>query len=155
MSKHSDDAKELFKQGYNCAQAVVVAFCDETGLGREEALRLSSSFGAGMGRLREVCGAVSGIFMVAGMKYGPADPTDQPKKAEHYKLVQFLAKRFEESNGSIVCRDLLNLAVKHDNPVPAERTETYYKKRPCAELVEFAAQIMDNYIEMKKTEESK
>ena len=153
MSKHSDYAKELFKRGYNCSQSVLVAFCDETGLDIEDALKISSSFGGGMGRLREVCGAVSGMFMVVGMKYGYTDPTDKQKKSEHYNLIQSLAKQFEQSNQSIICRDLLKINSKHDVPIPEDRTEAYYKKRPCAELVEYAAQILDEYIEIKNMEE--
>ena len=153
MSKHSDYAKELFKKCYNCSQSVFVAFCDETGLDIEEALKISSSFGGGMGRLREVCGAVSGMFMVVGMKYGYTDPTDKSKKSEHYKLIQSLAKRFENKNQSIICRDLLKLTSKLEAPIPEDRTEAYYKKRPCAELVEYAAQILDEYIEIKNMEE--
>ena len=143
MSEHSDKAKELFKKGYNCSQAVFAAYADEMGLDFETALKIASSFGGGMGRLREVCGAVSGMFMVAGMKYGSTDPTDQGAKAEHYKLIQALAKRFEKENGSIICRELLGLAVKNDDPQPEVRTEKYYKKRPCMELVERAAKILD------------
>ena len=153
MSKHSDYAKELFKRGYNCSQSVLVAFCDETGLDIEDALKISSSFGGGMGRLREVCGAVSGMFMVVGMKYGYTDPTDKQKKSEHYNLIQSLAKQFEQSNQSIICRDLLKINSKHDVPIPEDRTEAYYKKRPCAELVEYAAQILDEYIENGNMEE--
>ncbi len=153
MSKHSDYAKELFKRGYNCSQSVLVAFCDETGLDTEDALKISSSFGGGMGRLREVCGAVSGMFMVVGMKYGYTDPTDKQKKSEHYNLIQSLAKQFEQSNQSIICRDLLKINSKHDVPIPEDRTEAYYKKRPCAELVEYAAQILDEYIENRNMEE--
>ena len=148
-----DYAKELFKKGYNCSQSVFVAFCDETGLNIEDALKISSSFGGGMGRLREVCGAVSGMFMVVGMKYGYTDPTDKLKKSEHYKLIQSLAKRFENKNPSIICRDLLKLTSKLEAPIPEDRTEAYYKKRPCAELVEYAAQILDEYIEIKNMEE--
>ncbi len=106
-----------------------------------------------MGRLREVCGAVSGMLMVVGMKYGYTDPADKFKKSEHYRLIQSLAKRFENKNRSIICRELLNLSLKRDDPVPEDRTEAYYKERPCAELVEYAAKILDEYIEMKNTEE--
>lgn len=153
LSKHSDYAKELFKKGYNCSQSVFAAFCDETNLDFEDALKISSSFGGGMGRLREVCGAVSGMFMVVGVKYGYTDPTDKIKKSEHYKLIQSLAKRFEEKNSSLICRELLGLTVKQDSPIPEDRTEAYYKKRPCAELVEYAAQILDEYIKIKNMEE--
>jgi len=109
LTDHSQRAKELFLQGHNCSQAVIAAFCEELDLDFETALKLSSSFGAGMGRLREVCGAVSGMFMIAGMKYGYTDPKDNKAKAEHYKLVQELAEQFKKSNGSIVCRELLSM----------------------------------------------
>jgi len=98
---HSSLAKELFKKGYNCSQSVFAAFSDETGLDIETALKISSSFGAGMGRLREVCGSVSGMFMVVGMKYGYTDLSDKTVKAEHYKLIQSLAEIFKKENGSI------------------------------------------------------
>jgi len=150
LSAHSDLAKELFIKGYNCSQSVFAAFCDETGLDMDTALKISSSFGGGMGRLREVCGAVSGMFMVVGMKYGYTDPFDKKAKTEHYKLIQDLAKQFEKENGSIICRELLGLSVKADIPVPEDRTESYYKKRPCAELVENAARILDEYISSKE-----
>ena len=146
MSKHSELAKDLFIEGYNCSQAVLAAFEDEIGLDLETCLKIASSFGGGMGRLREVCGAVSGMFMVAGLIYGYTDPKDYSAKTEHYKRIQELAKQFEEQNGSIVCRELLGLSVKADAPVPEKRTEQYYKKRPCAELVEQAAAIIDDYI---------
>ena len=153
MSVHSDLAKELFKKGYNCSQSVFASFCDETGIDFDTALKIASSFGGGMGRLREVCGAVSGMFMVAGMKYGYTDPCDNKAKNEHYKIIQDLAKRFEKENRSIICRELLGLSTKRDTYVSESRTEGYYKKRPCAELVENAAMILDKYIGNKKMEE--
>lgn len=146
MSKHSDLAKELFQKGYNCSQAVFAAFCDETGMDMDTALKISAPFGGGMGKLREVCGAVSGMLMVIGMKYGYTDSCDKEGKAKHYELVQDLAKQFEKENGSIICRELLGLSIKNDNPVPESRNENYYKKRPCVELVEQAAKILDEYI---------
>jgi len=146
LSEHSELAKELFKKGYNCSQSVFAAFCDETGLDLETALKIASSFGGGMGRLREVCGAVTGMFMVAGMIYGYSDPLDKAAKIEHYKLIQSMGKKFKYENGSIICRELLGLSVKSDTPIPEDRTEEYYKKRPCAELVEQAAIILDEYI---------
>ena len=147
MSKHSEMAKNLFKQGYNCSQAVFGSFCDLTGIDFETAMMISSSFGGGMGRLREVCGAVSGMFMTIGVLYGYSNPKDAVAKKEHYARVQELAKKFEEQNGSIVCRELLGLSVKKQEPTPEARTESYYKKRPCAELVEMAALFVDKYIE--------
>jgi C_GCAxxG_C_C family probable redox protein len=118
----------------------------------ETALKLSSSFGGGMGRLREVCGAVSAMFMVVGLKYGYASPTDSEAKAEHYRLIQDLAAHFKAENDSIICRELLGLTVEKDSPVPEARTAAYYQKRPCTELVASAAEIMDDYIEAKNKE---
>ncbi len=152
MSTHSDMATELFKKGYNCSQSVFAAFSDETGLDFNTALKISSSFGGGMGRLREVCGAVSGMFMVVGIKYGYTDPSDKNLKTEHYRVIQNLAGQFEKENGSIICRELLGLSVKNDNPVPEDRTDSYYSKRPCVELVEQAARILDEYILSKSME---
>lgn len=156
MENKAETAKALFQQGYNCSQAVLAAFSDELGLERETALKLASSFGGGMGRLREVCGAVSGMFMVAGLMYGYSDPGDQAAKAEHYRLIQELAARFKEENQSIICRELLGLEKGPDSPIPAQRTGEYYKKRPCAELVGYAAELMETMKKSKnKTEELK
>ena len=143
MGNKPECAVKLFKEGYNCSQAVLGAFCDELGLDLATALKLSSSFGGGMGRLREVCGAVSSIFMVAGLKYGYDDPKDMALKQKHYELIQLLSQKFKEENGSIICRELLGLDIQHDRPEPEARTKEYYKKRPCVELVKCAAEIMD------------
>ena len=145
MTKNAYRAEQLFKQGYNCSQAVIGAYCEELGLDFEVAMRLSSSFGGGMGRLREVCGAVSAMFMVAGLLEGYSDPLDKDAKKKHYELIQTLANKFAEQNGSIICRELLALDEKHSSPVPETRTDTYYKKRPCAELVRCAGEIIDEH----------
>lgn len=142
-----DAAKELFLSGYNCSQAVVGAFAEEIGMDFEEAVRLVSSFGGGMGRLREVCGAVSGMFFVAGAIYGYSDPKDFNAKKEHYERIQLLAARYKEQTGSIVCRELLGLEGKDHSPTPSERNAEYYKKRPCPDMVGLAAEIMEHYIE--------
>lgn len=147
MGKHGDIAKQLFLDGYNCSQAVFASFSDITGIKFETAVKISSSFGGGMGRMREVCGTVSGMFMVAGAVYGYSDPKNSKIKSEHYERIQELAKEFKNENGSIICRELLGLDGKDTSPVPSERTEKYYKKRPCAELVAMAADIMEKYIE--------
>lgn len=139
-------AMELFEEGYNCAQSVFLAFEDMYEMDRKTALKLSSSFGAGMGRLREVCGSVSGMFMVAGMLYGYDDPKATDVKTAHYARIQELAADFEAQNRSIVCRELLGLNVKKQEPTPEARTEEYYKKRPCKELVGMAAEIMEQYV---------
>ena len=110
------------------------------------ALKLSSSFGGGMGRMREVCGAVSGMLMVAGIKYGYNSPSDDVSKAEHYRLVQELANEFKEKHDSIICRELLNLNVEIDSPEPSPRTAEYYKTRSCADFVYDAAEIIENYM---------
>ena len=141
---HAQYAAELFVGGYNCAQAVAVAFCDVTGMDRELAAKLSSSFGGGMGRMREVCGAVSGMLMVAGILYGHDLPEDNKEKMEHYALVQELAGQFREQAGSIVCREILKNPPS--DPVPSPRTEEYYAKRPCVRMVYLAAKIMEDYI---------
>lgn len=141
-----EKAEALFVEGYNCSQAVVLAFEELLPYDRQTLASLSSSFGGGMGRLREVCGSVSGMFMVAGFLYGYADPKAKDEKAEHYARIQKLAADFQAENGSIVCRELLGLTEKKQAPTPEARTEEYYKKRPCKELVGMASEIMDNYI---------
>ena len=142
---HSKKAAELFLSGSNCAQAIVVAFCDVTGLEPDFAAKMASSFGGGMGRMREVCGAVSGMLMVAGLLYGYTDPgeKDENKKA-HYQLVQQLSGQFREEIGSIVCREILKNPPSDPNPTP--RTAEFYKVRPCARMVMTAAKILDSYI---------
>lgn len=146
MNNNPEHAARLFNEGYNCSQAVFGAYCDKLKLDFETALKLTSSFGGGMGRLREVCGAVSSMFMIAGLKYGYIDPKDMNLKQKHYELIQKLSKQFKEKNGSIICRELLGLDIHHDSPAPEARTEDYYKKRPCAELVKCAAEIIDDVL---------
>ena len=141
---HSTHAAELFVGGYNCAQAVMVAFSDVTGLDEKFSAKISSSFGGGMGRMREVCGAVSGMLMVAGYLYGYDTPGDDVAKKAHYQLVQDLAGKFREELGSIVCRELLKNPPS--DPTPTPRTQEFYKTRPCARMVALAAQILDDYI---------
>lgn len=141
---HSENAVEMFKKGYNCAQAVVVAFCDVTGMTEDFAAKMASSFGGGMGRMREVCGAVSGMLMVAGLLYGYSVPGDDVSKKAHYALVQELAGRFREKEGSIVCREILKNPPADPNPTP--RNAEFYKQRPCARLVALAAAILDEYM---------
>lgn len=141
--KHNEYAAELFVKGYNCAQAVAVAFSDVTGLDEKLSARLASSFGGGMGRMREVCGAVSGMLMVAGVLYGYDEPLEGGPK-EHYALVQELAGKFREQVGSIVCREILENPPSDPNPTP--RTAEFYKVRPCTRMVMLAAEILDAYI---------
>ena len=142
---HSNYAAELFLSDCNCSQAVLTAFCDVTGLKPEFAKKLSSGFGGGMGRLREVCGAVSGMIMVADLLYGYTDPgPDDIHKKEYYALVQELCNRFRQETGSIICREILDNPPS--DPVPSPRTAEYYAQRPCARMVMIAAGILDAYI---------
>lgn len=143
-------AKELFKSGYNCAQSVVLAYADIIELDPTLAATISASFGGGMGRLREVCGAVSGMSMVASFLAPSPSNSDPEAKRRNYALVQHFAEEFRSQNGSIVCRTLLGLECSKESPEPSPRTEEYYKKRPCAELVGDAAQIIANYINNSK-----
>lgn len=145
MSEKSEKAKELFKQGYNCSQAVFGVFCEELGLDFDTAMKISSSFGGGMGRMREVCGTVSGMFMAAGLAFASSGDSAIEKGA-HYKRIQELAKRFKDKNGSIICRELLQGVESSTSPNPSERTETYYKKRPCVELVGDSVEIFEEYL---------
>jgi len=138
----AEKARQYFKDGYNCCQAVVLAFIDELDIDEKTAMALASSFGGGVGRLREVCGAVSGMCIVAGLKYGYTTPNPGAEKAEHYALIQKLAKEFEEKNGSIICRVLTGL--EKGSHIPDERNKEYYKKRPCDGIVYDAAKILEN-----------
>jgi len=146
------DAEELFASGCNCAQAVLVAFCAECKLDRETAMRLGSSLGGGMGRLREVCGAVSAMFLIAGLLYGESTAGDKDKKDAHYRLIQDLAAEFKAEQGSIICRELLGLPEGKSEPVSEARTAGYYRRRPCKEIVGFAAMMMEKTIREKADE---
>ena len=144
-------AKNNFMQGYNCAQAVLLAFCDDLGFDEQTALMLASPFGGGIGRMREVCGTVTGMYMALGLARGYSDSKDNADKKRVYTEVQQLAERFKEDNGSIICRDLLGMRAKaKDNPTPSERTEKYYAARPCPELCRYAADLLDEYLKNKK-----
>lgn len=142
---HKKLAGDLFLEGYNCAQAVFLAFSDVTGYDKDAALRISSSFGGGMGRMREVCGAVSGALMVAGVLWGYTGLDDQQKRG-HYALVQEIARRFKEKHATIVCRELLTGLSVDNAPTPTVRDAAYYQKRPCIRFVEDAAEILDEMI---------
>ena len=142
-----------FMKGYNCSQSIVLAFSDMLDIDEKTLSKMSSSFGGGMGRLREVCGSVSGMFMVAGLLYGYDGPETGQVKADHYARIQELAHRFEEQHGSIVCRELLGLNVRHDVPVPEARTTEYYKKRPCPEIIGDAAEILEQFIKENSVKE--
>lgn len=164
-----DKAVSLFKQGYNCAQSVTAAFADLYGLTTEQALLISASFGAGIGRMRGVCGAASGMFILAGLQCGSATAGDAEGKKLNYEVVQMLAAKFRDRNGSMICGELLGLRPKQNpivnsttiadfeatplistNPVPEARTDEYYKKRPCVKMVEEGARIFAEYLESLK-----
>lgn len=141
---HREKAVALFLEGYNCAQSVFAAFCQEMKIEEKTALRLASSFGGGLGRMREVCGAVSGMCMALGCLYGYDTPETGAVKREHYERVQALAGQFREQFGSIVCRDILK---KPDaSAVPTPRTPEFYEKRPCARCIGLAAELLERYI---------
>ena len=153
MTKHEEKARSLFLEGYNCAQAVYAAFCDVTGVEEEAALRLSSSFGGGIGRLREVCGAVSGMAMVAGVVAGYSEAKAPDKKAAHYALIQRLCGTFKAEFGTYICRELLALPAGPSEPTPDKRDQTYYQRRPCADFVAGAARILDAWLEEREAEQ--
>lgn len=140
----------LFKSGYNCAQAVLGAFCDDFGLDNDTAMRLSSSFGGGMGRMREVCGAVSGMCMVLGLAHGYTLESSREEKGAHYALIRDAAEQFRSQNGSIICRELLGTESKPASAMPDKRDTAYYSKRPCAEMVGCAAEITENLLKKLK-----
>ena len=148
-----EKARELFRRGANCAQAVLGAFAEECGLTEEEAFKIASGFGGGISRLREVCGAVSGMVLVANFICGQSDITDKTAKDAHYAKVRELTDAFQKETGSVVCRELLGLQEKQsDEPVSEARTEQYYKKRPCADLVVLAAEIVEkNFFAERKS----
>ncbi|MBR3269269.1 MAG: C_GCAxxG_C_C family protein [Oscillospiraceae bacterium] len=143
---HEKRACELFSSGCNCAQAVLTAFSDVTGLDEETSMRISSSFGAGMGRMREVCGTCSGMFMAAGLLYGLSPGFDDREKAAHYARIQELAAQFKEEHGSLICRELLKGLKVTSTPTPDARTEEYYKVRPCIRFVRTAVRILEKYL---------
>ena len=141
--------ENYFKQGFNCAQAVALAFSDKLDMSKETIAKLASPFGGGFGRMSEVCGAVSGMLVVLGFLEGNGLDSNDTLKLELYKKVQALMKNFKEKNGAYVCRELLSLPEGNSEPTPEKRTETYYKKRPCALLVGDACEILDEYLSNK------
>ena len=146
----AEQAKQLFLDGHNCAQAVFCAFADELGLNNQTALTLSACFGGGLGRQREVCGAVSGMCMAFSSKFAPKDPTDQIEKAKFYGQIQELCAAFKKENGSIICRELLALPAGPSAPTPEKRTDAYYQHRTCADKVKCAAEILEKYLQENK-----
>ena len=139
----AEHAAELFASGYNCAQAVAIAFCDLTGFSKEQTAKMLAPFGGGFGRLREVCGAVSGMTFVYGCLYGYEVPNPEAQM-KVYETEQALAAQFKEKAGSIICREILKNPPS--DPVPSPRTEEYYASRPCVRMVYTAANILETYI---------
>ena len=150
MKDRVEKAVELFKSGYNCSQSVVAAFADMYGFTQEQALRMSASFGGGIGRMRQTCGAACGMFLLAGLEKGAVDGKDREGKAANYALVQQLAEEFRKRNGSMICAELLGLKKPEGSSMPEARTELYYAKRHCAKMVEEAAAIWAEYLEKQR-----
>lgn len=145
-SKRAIDGKNNFYNGYNCSQSVVLAFADLVDIDKDTLLRAASCYGGGMGRLREICGTFSGVLLIEGLILGYSSPENKNAKAELYSKIQSLAKEFKQSNGSIICRELLNGIPHTDGGKPEERTAEYYKRRPCADLVAKAVQILEQHL---------
>ncbi len=144
-----EKAVELFRSGYNCSQSVVAAFADLYGFTTEQALKMSASFGGGIGRMRQTCGAACGMFMLVGLETGSTDAADRAGKSANYAAVQQLAARFKEENGSLVCGELLGLTKKEQtgtSPQAEARTPAYYAKRPCTEMVRTAARLFAEFL---------
>ena len=157
MSQDLEDriqrAVELFMSGYGCSQSVVAAFADLYGLDETMAKRIAAGFGGGVGRMRMMCGTVSGLVILAGLDCGQTEGDDREGKAACYKVVQELLETFKQRNGTIICAELLGLngcPVVKTTYVPDERNAEYYKKRPCAQKVESAARIFAEYLERKR-----
>lgn len=147
MRTKAETAEELFRNGYNCAQSVAGAFCEEIGIDFNTVVRMVSGFGGGIGRTREVCGAISGMTFVIGNLIGYDDPKDTELKKELYAVIQNLCKKFKDTTGFVVCRELLSKKdAADDSPQPAERTTEYYRQRGCAGYVACAAGILEEYL---------
>ncbi len=147
MSDRRKIAEEAFMAGYNCAQSLAVAFADMVPIPQDEWVKLCAPFGGGMGRLREVCGAMSASLAVLGLLQGYATPETGAPKKELYAKVQTLAKTFEEQHGTIICRDILGLAPGHDEPEPTVRTPEFYASRPCLKCIGDAAENLERFLQ--------
>lgn len=150
----ADLGEALFREGYNCSQSVFGAFLDVTGMDKKEAMRYASPFGAGFGKLREVCGAISGMTMVAGFVMGYDNPKERDGKIALYKAIQEMTAQFKERNETIICRELLHLQPGEDLPEPAVRTEEYYRSRPCIRVIRDAIEITEAYLKLPKLPEA-
>ena len=146
MCSRGKKAREYFEKGFNCAQSVFAAFCDETGLDEKTALMISSPFGGGIGRMREVCGAVCGAAMLTGLKYGATVGSDALSKSRTYEEVQRIVKEFKKTNSTIICRELIKEPEGLLSPTPDDRTPQYYRRRPCVKIVEDAAAAVEKVL---------
>ena len=149
-SVKAQKALTYFMQGYNCAQSVFTAFHEEMGLSEKAALRLSSSMGGGVGGLREVCGAFTGLSMVLGALRGYDDPADMNAKKAHYALIQQMGAQFTADHGTLICRELLESHGIAPSPTPADRTAAYYRDRPCAKYVAECARMAEERLAQEK-----
>lgn len=146
MLSRVEEAVKTFESGYNCAQSVFATYADLFGIDKETALKMSSSMGGGIGRMREVCGVVSAMALLAGLKEGNADPDDEEAKEAIYLLTRQMADKFKEKHQTIICRELLGLEGMEKSARPSERTESYYSQRPCSKLVATAAGIVEEML---------
>lgn len=144
MKSRIDEALSVFCEGYNCCQAVFATYADIFGIEKELALKLASPMGAGIGRMREVCGTVSAMALLAGLKEGNTDPKDEKAKTAIYETVRRMSDAFKETQGSIVCRELLGILSREKSAAPEARTDEYYAKRPCCKLVKRAAYLVEH-----------
>lgn len=144
MRSRIEDAVKMFEEGYNCCQSVFVTYADLYGMDRETALRLASPMGAGIGRMREVCGAVSAMALLSGLKEGNTDPADENSKTAIYELVREMSDAFKEQSGSMICRELLGIEEREKSAVPEKRTAEYYSTRPCSKIIVLAAKIIED-----------
>lgn len=146
MQSRVEEAVETFESGYGCAQSVFATYADLFGIDRETALKLASPLGGGIGRMREVCGAVSAMALLAGLKEGNTNPADEAGKERIYLLVREMSDLFKEENGTIICRDLLGVKKREQSAKPDKRTAEYYANRPCSRLVASAAKIVEEML---------
>ncbi len=153
VDERVERARNYFTAGYNCAQAVAMTFDDIMGMDVTTIALIAAPFGGGMGRMREVCGTVSGMSLVAGSIMPSVDPKNMEQRGANYALVQHFAEQFRNENGDIVCRRLLGLepmVERAESAMPSQRTQEYYRKRPCAEYVATAARIVAEYLKSEK-----
>ena len=151
MKSRVEEVVKTFESGYTCAQSVFATYADLFGLDRETALKLSSPMGGGIGRMRDVCGAVSSMALLAGLKQGNIDPSNEEGKESIYLLTRQLAQRFKEKHGTIICRELLGIKDMEESARPSARTKEYYASRPCSRLVATAGEIIEEML-LEETE---